>query len=194
MRARRRRNSILVRKRLETVGCSRVLIDLLVLQRARNRRVVHLHDIQNKLRKVAFGVGLPEMPFSVPTTRNVYLPACQLLSGSNVNLRFRPSNTIHLGRDTKTFFPFASTLSFPAEFFSAQKAVYKRLREALSSSSSVNLGTRYVALAWSEATSSSTCWSCRELATGASLNSETVSTNSASADKPPESVPRTRSV
>ena len=69
------------------------------------------------------------MPLSVPTTRNVYLPASQLRCGVNVNLRAEPSNTIHLGRDTKVFCPSASTISRPVESLAAQKAVYKRLRE-----------------------------------------------------------------
>ena len=53
-----RRRRLLVRKGLETVDRNRALIDLLVLQRTRNRNVVHLHDIENKLRKAALLGGI----------------------------------------------------------------------------------------------------------------------------------------
>ena len=48
-----RRRRLLVRKGLETVARNRVLIDLLVLQRTRNRDVVEIQNLENKLRNGA---------------------------------------------------------------------------------------------------------------------------------------------
>ena len=69
-------------------------------------------------------------------TRSVCTPACES-SGWNVNVRVLRSNGIHAGRDTKVFCPSPSSISLPAEPLAAHEAVYSRLREALSSSSSV---------------------------------------------------------